>query len=88
MFEWETSRYHSHGVQSEVFGFAEMRIDGSDTPLIDDFTMKRVDGPAVSPKLSRNEPCWCGSGTKFKRCHGSPTTNDEALDHRVAARPP
>lgn len=19
-----------------------------------------------------NEPCWCGSGTKFKRCHGAP----------------
>jgi hypothetical protein len=21
-------------------------------------------------KLGRNEPCWCGSGKKFKRCHG------------------
>jgi hypothetical protein len=20
----------------------------------------------------RNEPCWCGSGKKFKKCHGSP----------------
>ncbi|TMG58537.1 MAG: hypothetical protein E6H87_10980, partial [Chloroflexi bacterium] len=18
----------------------------------------------------RNEPCWCGSGKKFKKCHG------------------
>ena len=23
------------------------------------------------PKLGRNDPCWCGSGKKFKRCHGS-----------------
>ena len=23
------------------------------------------------PKLGRNEPCWCGSGNKFKYCHGS-----------------
>ncbi len=21
-------------------------------------------------KLGRNEPCWCGSGKKYKRCHG------------------
>src|ERR1700682_289978 len=21
-------------------------------------------------QLGRNEPCWCGSGKKFKRCHG------------------
>jgi preprotein translocase subunit SecA len=21
-------------------------------------------------KLGRNEPCWCGSGKKFKHCHG------------------
>jgi preprotein translocase subunit SecA len=22
-------------------------------------------------KLGRNDPCWCGSGKKFKRCHGA-----------------
>lgn len=22
------------------------------------------------PKLGRNDPCWCDSGKKFKRCHG------------------
>ncbi|MFL5866781.1 MAG: preprotein translocase subunit SecA [Thermoleophilaceae bacterium] len=22
-------------------------------------------------KLGRNDPCWCGSGKKFKKCHGS-----------------
>jgi preprotein translocase subunit SecA len=22
------------------------------------------------PKIGRNEPCWCGSGKKFKQCHG------------------
>ncbi|MGB3613928.1 MAG: YchJ family protein [Elainellaceae cyanobacterium] len=24
--------------------------------------------PPLSPK--RNEPCWCGSGKRFKQCHG------------------
>jgi uncharacterized protein YecA (UPF0149 family) len=25
--------------------------------------------PGASHKLGRNEPCWCGSGVKYKRCH-------------------
>ena len=25
----------------------------------------------AGPKLGRNEPCWCGSGKKYKRCHGA-----------------
>jgi len=25
-------------------------------------------------KVGRNEPCPCGSGCKYKRCHGSPAT--------------
>ncbi len=28
-----------------------------------------VSGPP--PKVGRNEPCWCGSGRKFKVCHGA-----------------
>lgn len=28
--------------------------------------------PAVSDKQPRNGPCQCGSGRKFKRCHGAP----------------
>ncbi len=27
--------------------------------------------PAVSKKVGRNEPCPCGSGKKFKHCHGA-----------------
>ena len=26
--------------------------------------------PAGGEKLGRNDPCWCGSGKKFKKCHG------------------
>lgn len=25
-----------------------------------------------SKKIGRNEPCWCGSGKKYKLCHGAP----------------
>ena len=31
-----------------------------------DFT----DGPQALPKIGRNDPCPCGSGKKYKHCHG------------------
>ncbi|MEO8601573.1 MAG: SEC-C metal-binding domain-containing protein [bacterium] len=34
---------------------------------------RQVGGPAASeaPKAGRNDPCPCGSGKKFKKCHGA-----------------
>jgi preprotein translocase subunit SecA len=29
---------------------------------------RRVD---ESQQVGRNDPCWCGSGKKFKKCHGA-----------------
>jgi SEC-C motif-containing protein len=32
-----------------------------------------VNGPPVrrtEPRVGRNEPCPCGSGKKYKKCHG------------------
>lgn len=29
-------------------------------------------------KIGRNDPCWCGSGKKYKKCH-------EAIDERIAS---
>jgi preprotein translocase subunit SecA len=26
---------------------------------------------AASEQIGRNDPCWCGSGKKFKKCHGA-----------------
>jgi preprotein translocase subunit SecA len=39
------------------------RPAGSADPLAEPFTRDQ-------PKVGRNDPCWCGSGKKFKRCHG------------------
>ena len=25
---------------------------------------------AEHEKVGRNDPCWCGSGKKYKKCHG------------------
>jgi preprotein translocase subunit SecA len=39
------------------------RVGGDDAPVK---TVKREE-----PKIGRNDPCWCGSGKKFKKCHGA-----------------
>jgi hypothetical protein len=31
--------------------------------------VERFETPAEGPKLGRNQPCWCGSGRKYKQCH-------------------
>jgi hypothetical protein len=32
-------------------------------------------GLAAHPRANRNDPCWCGSSRKFKRCHGDSSTS-------------
>jgi preprotein translocase subunit SecA len=27
-------------------------------------------GAGAGAKLGRNDPCYCGSGVKYKKCHG------------------
>jgi preprotein translocase subunit SecA len=39
------------------------RSGGDDAPVT---TIKRDE-----PKIGRNDPCWCGSGKKYKKCHGA-----------------
>ena len=39
------------------------RTGGDDAPV----TQVRRD----EPKVGRNDPCWCGSGKKYKKCHGA-----------------
>jgi len=31
---------------------------------------RRADGAPADWKGGRNDPCWCGSGQKYKKCHG------------------
>jgi preprotein translocase subunit SecA len=38
-------------------------VGGDDAPIK---TVKKE-----HPDVGRNDPCWCGSGKKFKKCHGA-----------------
>ena len=39
---------------------------GPDHPLVELLAAHRAE---PGPDLGRNEPCWCGSGRKYKKCH-------------------
>jgi tetratricopeptide (TPR) repeat protein len=40
-----------------------------DLPPPDEFMPRLEARRSAKGKLSRNDPCWCGSGKKYKRCH-------------------
>jgi preprotein translocase subunit SecA len=45
--------------------FGDYDEDGEPVQVV---SQRRVD---EHEQLGRNDPCWCGSGKKFKRCHGA-----------------
>jgi hypothetical protein len=53
--------------------------DSADLTTVEQFETRADD----SPKLGRNQPCWCGSGRKFKQCHLN-RTELPPLPERVA----
>ena len=48
--------------EAEEPSIYEICLEGFDA--VDDEPFERA-----APKLGRNEPCWCGSGKKYKKCH-------------------
>lgn len=60
-------------------GFTVQGIDGPPPqgqsgfltgPVEGETRMGKVGQRIKLPTLRRNDPCWCGSGRKFKKCHG------------------
>ena len=53
------------GIAKELGGYGADE-EGADRLGATDF----ADGQAALPKIGRNDPCPCGSGKKYKHCHG------------------
>jgi preprotein translocase subunit SecA len=49
-------------------------------PSLDEAREQAADRPVTrgAPKIGRNDPCPCGSGKKFKQCHGSVLEDEQA----------
>ena len=50
-----------------------LRTSRSAPDIMPMLAKQKAEKTAVFAHAERNEPCPCGSGTKFKRCHGAPT---------------
>ena len=51
-------------------GFAGLQATTAPAPSPDRFA--KVATSAAVPVVGANQPCPCGSGQKYKRCHGAP----------------
>ncbi|MEZ4373230.1 MAG: SEC-C metal-binding domain-containing protein, partial [Polyangiaceae bacterium] len=61
---------------------------GEPAPEGSDETVTQAPTPppqASAPKIGRNDPCPCGSGKKFKKCHGAALEDDDEDDDADAA---
>jgi preprotein translocase subunit SecA len=55
------------GGGSSVAGAAALGLGSGSTSTMSSQTVVASD----KDKIGRNDPCWCGSGKKFKKCHGA-----------------
>ncbi|MEO5988126.1 MAG: SEC-C metal-binding domain-containing protein, partial [Candidatus Eisenbacteria bacterium] len=44
-------------------------VAGGPAPAPAQQTLRAVDPQRQRPEVGRNDPCWCGSGKKYKKCH-------------------
>jgi preprotein translocase subunit SecA len=61
---------YSSGALAGAGAIAAAAVDehGEEVPVPDHVEQRRV---SPDEQLGRNDPCWCGSGKKYKRCHGA-----------------
>jgi SEC-C motif-containing protein len=65
------ARYKLKGVKIDHRERALFRKNGSQWVFVDGAELKGPPVVRTEPKVGRNDPCHCGSGKKFKKCHGA-----------------
>lgn len=74
--EQEAAKAHVQNVQYHHSGYdealAEPASDNRSSSAVAEHDTAAAPSPVrhLGPKVGRNEPCPCGSGKKFKQCHG------------------
>jgi preprotein translocase subunit SecA len=48
--------------------YGEPVLPGAEGEVVRTVEPRRLD---EHEQIGRNDPCWCGSGLKFKKCHGA-----------------
>lgn len=78
------SGYHSDAVKMETYMPDEVMViseklhmNVSNIKAIPADTKTAL--PMSGPKLKPKQPCWCGSGKKYKKCHGKTPDKNQAI---------
>jgi hypothetical protein len=60
-------------IETLLVGGTRLPVEEIDRQVVEGSTWSEPApvGPPAAAKIGRNDPCWCGSGKKFKRCHGA-----------------
>jgi hypothetical protein len=75
------SCYHSNVVKIESYMPDQILVISEKLHMnVKDISIRPLDPentpPMSGPKLRPNQPCWCCSGKKYKKCHGRPPKKD------------
>jgi preprotein translocase subunit SecA len=60
--------YSGGTFEDQPSAYGESYEEGGAEPAPAVVQQRRVE---ENEQLGRNDPCWCGSGKKFKKCHGA-----------------
>jgi uncharacterized protein YecA (UPF0149 family) len=69
--EWTEEQRREYEEANIDFGFFEsptLRMIEKKVREFPDFSQAIERG--IRQKIGRNDPCWCASGKKYKKCHG------------------
>ncbi len=65
-----------HFEHNEISAFSKATTNlSTNSPEQED--IPKIQPRRVEKKIGRNDPCWCGSGKKYKNCHGKNTGKNE-----------
>jgi SEC-C motif-containing protein len=65
------AKYDFEGKEQDHYEKSTFEKEGGEWKFLDAMPLRN--GPYVreEPKIGRNDPCSCGSGKKYKKCHGA-----------------
>lgn len=64
------AQYHADGKDNEHWEQAYFEKENGEWRFLDAKGVQTGPYRREEPKIGRNDPCSCGSGQKFKKCHG------------------